>query len=155
MAIYARPIDEQDAESLSAIDDAYALSHGLERRVTTASLRFFARTGHSFVAVDGGEVRGFVLAQPLFDGERPTVVSARLASTPPGDETALLALIRALTKSAYDAGVYDLQVVVPSGDLAGAAALAMETYVSEAVVSFARKLGSRGRGVEPEVSDDD
>ena len=145
MAIHARPLDADDAEALIAIDKAYAEAHGLEPSVTTASIRFFYRSGHAFSAVDDdGELHGFVLGHAIFDGERPTVRSTRVASVPPGDGAALRALLRALTKSAYDAGVYDLQIDVPRGDLAGSAALALESYVPRNVVAYGRTLGSRG-----------
>lgn len=147
MAIHARPLDAEDGASLRAIDESYADAHGLEPCVTLASLRFFARSGHAFTAVDDlGAVRGFVLGHAVFDGERPTVRAVRLATPPPGDEAALRALLRALTKSAYDAGVYDLRLDVPRTDLAGSAALAFEDYRPRNEVPFGRTLGSRGQG---------
>lgn len=152
MAIHARPLDADDADALIAIDRAYAGANGLEPSVTIANIRFFCRSGHAFSAVDDdGELRGFVLGHAVFDGERPTVRTARVASAPPGDEAALRALLRALTKSAYDAGVYDLQIDVPSADLAGSAALALESFVPRDVVAYGRTLGSRG-AAEQEIA---
>ncbi len=144
MATHARPLEVDDGPELASIDLAYAEAHGLEPAVTPGSLRFFERAGHAFVAIRGGEAVGFVLAQAVFDGERAVVRSSRLASRPPGDDDALAALLRALTKSAYDAGAYDLCVALPSADLAGAAALAGATYARATTTVFERRLGSRG-----------
>jgi hypothetical protein len=147
MDTHARPLEPEDAPAIDEIDAAYAAAYGLERRTGTASLRFFARTGHAFVAEGEGGIRGFVLAQAVFDGERPTVVAGRLASPPPGDDEALRALLRALTKSAYDAGVYDLRVEVPAADAAGGAALEAERFGAAPATVYARHLGSRAAAV--------
>lgn len=144
MDAHARPLEADDAPDIETIDADYARAFGLEPRAGTASLRFFARTGHAFVAERGGSVCGFVLAQAVFDGERPTVLAARLASRPLGDDEILKALARALTKSAYDAGVYDLRVELPERDAAAADALAGEGYVAAPVSVHVRQLGSRG-----------
>lgn len=146
MDVHARPLDAGDELALAPLDAAYAEAHGLEALVGAGSVRFYARTGHAFVAEGGdGGVRGFVLAQAVFDGARATVHAARLVTPPPGDDAALHALLRALTKSAYDAGVYDLRVAVPQGDLAGAAALGSQDYAPLPVATYGRRLGSRGR----------
>lgn len=147
MTMHARPLEPEDGPKLVDIDQAYARSYGLEPRAGQASLRFFARTGHAFVAIGEGGVRGFVLAQPVFDGERATVVASRLATAPPGDADALRALLRALVKSAYDAGVYDLRVDLPNGDRAGMAALADEGFAAAATEIQTRQLGSRAAAV--------
>ena len=153
MDTHARPLEPDDAPAVRAIDGAYARAYGLEPRAGEASLRFFARTGHAFVAVgeDGG-VRGYVLAQAVFDGERPTLFASRFASRPPGDGEALRALLRALTKSAYDAGVYDLRVELPAEDAAGAAALDAESYRPAITSVFTRQLGSRADAVAAAAS---
>lgn len=134
---------------MAAIDRLYADAHGLEPRASEASLRFFARSGHAFVAEGEGEgeLLGFVLAQPVFDGERPTLFAWRLASPPPGHDAALRALVAALTKSAYDAGIYDLRVELPGGDGAGAAALRAEGYGAAPATVYAHHLGSRAAAV--------
>lgn len=147
MVTHARPLDIDDAEPLAAIDRVYARAHGLEPRASEASLRFFARGGHAFVAEGGSGVLGFVLAQPVFDGERPTLWATRLASVPPGDEGVLRALLKALTKSAYDAGIYDVRVELPRADAAGAAALAAEDYGPAPAAVYLRHLGSRAAAV--------
>lgn len=156
MAIHARALDVDDADALIAIDRAYAEANGLEPVATVASIRFFCRSGHAFSAVDGdGVLRGFVLAHAVFDGERPTVRTARLASVPAGDGAVLRALLRGLTKSAYDAGVYDLLVDVPGADLASAAALQLESFVPRNVVVYGRTLGSRGARERDDASQPD
>jgi len=147
MDTHARPLEPDDGARLEAIDRAYAAAYGLEPRGGPASLRYFARSGHAFVAVGAAGVLGFVLAQAQFDGERATVVAHRLATEPPGDPEALSALLKALTKSAYDAGVYDLRVELPSEDLAGAAALSVEGFAATPTVVSARYLGSRAASV--------
>ncbi len=152
MDTHARPLEPDDAPVVRAIDGAYARAYGLEPRAGEASLRFFARTGHAFVAVGEGGVRGYVLAQAVFDGERPTLFASRFASPPPGDGEALLALLRALTKSAYDAGVYDLRVELPAEDAAGAAALDAESYRPAVTSVFTRQLGSRADAVAAAAS---
>ncbi len=146
MDTHARPLEAEDAPAIAAIDRAYARAHGLEPRASEASLRFFARTGHAFVAEGSGRVLGFVLAQPLFDGERAAVFASRLATPPPGDGKAVRALLRALTKSAYDAGIYDIRVELPGSDDA-AEALTAESYARVPAALFARYLGSRARTV--------
>jgi len=143
MDTHARPLESDDLPAVRTIDGAYARAYGLEPRATEASLRFFARTGHAFVAVGDGGVRGYVLAQAVFDGERPTLFTSRFASPPPGDGDALQALLRSLTKSAYDAGVYDLRVEIPAADAAGRAALQAESYLPAPTSVFQRQLGSR------------
>ncbi len=131
---------------LGPIDDAYGRAFDVEPRATAGALRFFARSGHAFVAEGrDGEVRGYLLAQAVFDGERAAVLASRMVSRPPGDDAALRALVRALTKSAYDAGVYDVHVSLPQADLAGAAALRAESYRVRPMLSYERRLGSRGR----------
>jgi hypothetical protein len=147
MDTHARPLESDDLPAVRAIDKAYARAYGLEPRATEASLRFFARTGHAFVAVGEGGVRGYVLAQAVFDGERPTLFASRFVSPPPGDGDALRALLRSLTKSAYDAGVYDLHVEIPAGDAAGRAALHAESYLPAPSSIFQRQLGSRADAV--------
>ncbi|HKI56892.1 MAG TPA: DUF1999 family protein [Trueperaceae bacterium] len=147
MVTHARPLDIDDAPEVAAIDRAYARAYGLEPRTSEASLRFFARSGHAFVAEGEGGVLGFVLAQPVFDGERPTLLVWRLASPPPGDAAAVRALTRALTKSAYDAGIYDVRVDLPDGDASGAEVLEAEAYGSVPTTAFARHLGSRAAAV--------
>ena len=95
-----------------------------------AALRHYERSGHSFVAEDHDDrVRGYVLAQSVWQGDRPALLGCVLAQHVwQGDRpivlvrTALLApdapakaaagLLRAVVKSAYDAAVYEVHLPV-------------------------------------------
>jgi hypothetical protein len=142
--LHARALDPDDLAAIAPLDAAYAASYGLEPAVTAGSLSFYARTGHAFTGMHGGEARGFVLAQAVWDGARPTVWAARLAVAEPG-EGLRRALLEALTKSAYDAAVYDLVVLAPEGDAELRAALGEMQYRPAPLRFFARTLGSRGQ----------
>lgn len=144
MATHARPLDPDDLAALEPIDRAYAARHGLEPALTRGSAGFYARAGHAFTALRDGEAVGFALAQAVWDGRRPTLLLGRLAVLEEGDREARGALLEAVTKSAYDAAVYDLAVDLPSGDDDGAAALAAKSYREAPQRRFVRVLGSRG-----------
>jgi hypothetical protein len=53
-------------------------------------------------------------------------------------------LAQTLTKSAYDAAVYDVEVEVPDGDARLGSALGAEQYQASPSRLFRRVLGSRG-----------
>jgi hypothetical protein len=147
-----RPVDVDDLDALEALDAAYAAAHGLAPAVTRASLAFYARSGHSFVAGPAGAPRGFVLAHAVWDGARPTVSVARVVAA--GDEASVLhALVEAVVKSAYDAAVYDLAIELPAAD--GAARAALEAPWRERPVRrFERILGARASTAAAAPSDD-
>ncbi len=82
MAFLIRPMQLEDYDSLRALDDAvmrYCARAFLgfdwdtatperregQRAITPDAFAFYAHTGCSFVAVDGAESIGYVLAQPL------------------------------------------------------------------------------------------
>lgn len=155
MSISIRPLVAGDLERLAELDGAYSSRHGLERAVNLAALRFFERSGHSFVAEVGGavvvdsaatdstagaELAGFLLAQAVWTGERPTVHAHRLAARAEG---ASGALAKALVKSAYDAGVYDLVFRTPRADDALRTALLGEGYLEDDHVTLTLVLGTR------------
>lgn len=140
-----RAVTGEDAPLLERIDESYAARHGLEVTANRAAASFHARTGHSFVAEGEGEARGFVLAHATWTGGRPVVRMERLAVGADGDGQARQALLAALVKSAYDAGVYDLVAELPSGDAGGAAALERERFAPLPLISYGRTLGSRGQ----------
>lgn len=141
MNLRIRPIELEDLESLGPLDVAYAAAQAQAALLSGASLRFFARTGHSFVAEHGvGELVGFVLAQALWDGVRPAVRVTRLVAV---DELVRAALAEALVKSAYDAAVYSLLAEVPPRDTALQALLARNHWQLQPMVRFERTLGSR------------
>ena len=142
---FARALSQDDGDDLEAIDHFYAAHFGLEPILTRSSLNFYTRTGHAFVAVKEGEMTGFAVAQSIWNGTRPTVYLNRLAVMNLDDTESRLALIEAVTKSAYDAAVYDLQVQLPKGDKSGTHALADKGYSEIEVVTFMRILGSRGQ----------
>ncbi|MDZ7704341.1 MAG: DUF1999 family protein [Trueperaceae bacterium] len=142
---YARVLSPDDAELLAEIDRAYAERYGLEPILTRSSLSFFVRSGHSFVALNEGAATGFALAQAVWNGTRPAVVVSRLATGDDHDLGTRLALIEAITKSAYDAAVYDIQVQLSSDDHVGARAFQNKQYHQRNLVTYERILGSRGQ----------
>jgi len=139
MSLSLRPVAVDDLAALAPLDAAYAREMGVEPAVEAASLGFFARTGHAFVAEAGGRPQGVVLAQAVWDGVRPTVRVARLIGSP----EARRALAEAVVKSAYDAAVYDLAAEVPAADEALAALLAAGSWHERPTRRFERALGSR------------
>ena len=143
---FARPLSPDDQDALEPLDASYAEHFGLEPVLTKSSVSFYVRTGHAFVAERGGETVGFVLAQAVWNGTRPTVYVNRLGVPEVTDSGAREALLEAVTKSAYDAAVYDLQVQVPEADDGAARALAAKSYVLTPERVYGRVLGSRGRG---------
>ena len=146
---FARPLNPDDEETLGPLDKVYAEKFGLEPILTKSSVSFYVRTGHAFVAVRGGRAAGFVLAQAVWNGTRPTVYVNRLnvsgTENIEADAEARAALLEAVTKSAYDAAVYDLQVQVPAADDGAASALAAKDYVLRPEHVYGRVLGSRGQ----------
>ncbi len=112
-----RPLTQEDGPRLAAFEARW-LPEGRTPRTGPAALRFFARSGHSFVAEAEG-IRGFVLAQALWQGDRATVLATRLLADGPEAYRALLA---ALEKSAYDAAAYEVALLAdPESPLAEAA----------------------------------
>ena len=142
---FARPLSPDDQEALEPLDASYAEHFSLEPVLTKSSVSFYVRTGHAFVAERGGETVGFVLAQAVWNGTRPTVYVNRLGVPDLTDTEAREALLEAVTKSAYDAAVYDLQVQVPEADDGAARALAAKSYALRPERLYGRVLGSRGR----------
>ena len=146
---FARPLIPDDQELLEPLETAYAEKFGLEPILTRSSVSFYVRTGHAFVAVSEGRAAGFVLAQAVWNGTRPTVYVNRLSvpetENVEADTEARAALLEAVTKSAYDAAVYDLQVQVPDADDGAALALAAKDYALRPEHIYGRVLGSRGQ----------
>ncbi len=145
MSLSLRPVAVDDLADLAPLDASYARDMDTDPAVEAASLAFFARSGHAFVAEEGGLPRGVVLAQAVWDGVRPTVRVARLVGTP----EARRALAEAVVKSAYDAAVYDLVVDVPVADGALAILLADARWFERPTRRFERVLGERGARVTP------
>jgi len=139
-----RALSSDDTELLERIDQAYAGSFGLEVTASRGSTSFHARTGHSFVAELDGHPVGFVLATALWSGGRPLVRLERLATVEAADGEARTALLEALIKSAYDAGVYDLLADVPEADEPGHEALLKSGFALQPLRTYGLVLGSRG-----------
>lgn len=144
MATHARPVNVGDLVSLAPIDASYAAARALEGVVSRAALHLYERSGHSFVAqTDAGAVTGFVLAQAIWSGDRAVVSVNRLALARDDDHDSATALVKALSKSAYDSAVYHLEVALPRSDSAARAALEAELFFELPNVVYARGLGSR------------
>ena len=143
--ILIRALSPEDEHELISLDKTYAAAHKLEPVLSRASLNFYGRTGHSFASLKANSHTGFVLAQSIWNGQRPVVLIARLAVAAE-DESSRTALIEAVTKSAYDAAVYDLLVLQPASDSAGASSFKHSDYRETSVQLFERILGSRGQG---------
>ena len=139
MSLSLRPVAVDDLAELQPLDAAYVRDTGVEPAIEAASLGFFARTGHAFVAESDGRPQGVVLAQAVWDGVRPTVRVSRLIGSP----EARRVLAEAVVKSAYDAAVYDLAAEVPAADEALAALLSATSWSERPTRRFERVLGSR------------
>jgi hypothetical protein len=137
------PLTVEDLEPLQALDEGYAQTHGVEPHLTLASANFHARSGHSFVVERDDRPVGFVLAHAVWNGVRAVVRATRVV-VEGADGGARAALVETLTKSAYDAAVYDLEVEVPDSDEALGASLGAERYRAAPSRLFRRTLGSRG-----------
>jgi hypothetical protein len=137
-----RPLTADDIDALRALDGEYSRRTGSEELVEPASLSFFERSGHAFVLEERGTARGFLLAQAIWNGRRPTVLVGRVVAT---DEAGRAALLDAVTKSAYDAGVYDLLLELPEADGEAAPTLAACGYYPRESRLYSRMLGSRAR----------
>lgn len=159
----ARPLERDDLAALEPLDRGYAERFDVEPVTGAASLSLYARSGHSFVVERGARIVGFVLAQAVWTGARPVVRLARLAvpaevavdaadaadaageaGEPAEGGEARRLLVEALTKSAYDAAVYDLEAVVPDPDRELHAALEGFDYRPRPARVYTRVLGSRG-----------
>jgi hypothetical protein len=136
-----RFVSVDDHAELELLDTAYSSTTGVAAAVSRASLQFHARSGHSFAAVRDGVLCGFVLAHAVWTGGRAVVRSERFVAE---GQAAAAALLAALVKSAYDAGVYDLLVELPLQDAAGVAALEQAGFAEQDTRLFSRVLGSRG-----------
>jgi hypothetical protein len=139
-----RPLAADDLAALGPIDRTAAARVGSEALLTPGGTSFYARTGHAFVVETDEGPRGFCLAQAVWDGRRPTLRLAALRVAHEGDGEARAALLEAVTKSAYDAAVYDLVAELPEGDVAAQDLLRREGWEPEPVRPFRRTLGSRG-----------
>ncbi|ULH15250.1 DUF1999 domain-containing protein [Deinococcus sp. KNUC1210] len=124
-----RVFTEDDFEALSTLDLTVQrhLEPGFDAlpereqegrlRTSLPSLRFYLRSEHSFVAEEDGQLRGLMLAQSVWMGDRPIIlVTACLLHPDLGEQTdeTGAALLHAVIKSAYDAAVYEIHYAVTS-----------------------------------------
>ncbi|AZI42704.1 DUF1999 domain-containing protein [Deinococcus psychrotolerans] len=81
-------------------------------RTSLPALKFFERSEHSFLAEEEGQLMGVLLAQAVWQGDKPVVmvVQVLLAEGAPGE--AASGLLHACVKSAYDAAVYEVHFPV-------------------------------------------
>lgn len=142
--VHAEPLAPEHAEALGPIDAAAAERVGREPMLSDGAMGFYARAGHAFVAVRDGEPCGFALAQAVWDGRRATLRLKPLAVADAADDEARAALLEAVTKSAYDAAVYDLVAEAAEADARAQSILEREGWRPEPVRTFRRTLGSRG-----------
>lgn len=108
-------------------------------RTSLAALRFYERSEHSFVAEKDGELPGAIFAQSVWQGDRPSVLVTRMWLAHAGDQDTAAGLLRACSKSAYDAAIYELHLSVTPELLEGAAREGFRELGRYAV----RHLGSR------------
>jgi len=128
-----RPFAEEDLDRLNQVAGARPLRLG--------ALRFFARTGHSFLAEEGEEPLGFALAQAVWQGEATTVLITRIEGK---TREALEGLLQAVVKSAYDAGVYEVALHLDPARKELEEALKAQGFAVGPLVLAVRVLGSRG-----------
>jgi Protein of unknown function (DUF1999) len=154
-----RPPQDADFPGMQALDlellrsehakfDAFT---GKERAVlirsSLPSLRFYARSEHSFVCIESvhadplepTSVYGFVLAQSVWMGDKAMVWISSLRIHHDAPAAVLPGLLHAVTKSAYDGAVYEIHLMadkhlIPFADREG--------YV-ESGKHLVRLLGSR------------
>ncbi|MPY65804.1 DUF1999 domain-containing protein [Deinococcus sp. SDU3-2] len=120
-----RTFTEADFEALAqldltaqhAADPAFDTLPERERmgRLSTslAALKFYERSEHSFVAQGAGAgLAGAVLAQHVWQGDRPIVLVRSLLLAPDASGEAAGGLLHAVVKSAYDSAVYEVHFPV-------------------------------------------
>lgn len=163
-----RPLELADLEQLVELDERHAGALGVERVVERASVHYYLRSGHSFVAARRHDdapafpssgtaattqttvagpagIEGFVLAHSTWSGARAVVRLERVAvAGRRGAEAAAVAaaLTAAVVKSAYDAGVYRLVAAIADDDRLTRDALEAASFTSLPEVTYQRLLGA-------------
>jgi hypothetical protein len=143
VAIVVRPVTEGDLGALAALERQQLARYPDRELVSAASLRFYGRSGHAFVAERSARTVGFALGRTGWDGARATVSVERLAAEK-GEREALVALLAAVTKSAYDAGVYRIELRVASADSGTLALADSNDFRTESIALLTRTLGTGG-----------
>lgn len=86
---------------------------------SVAALKFYGRSGHSFAAVRTSTLLGAVLAQSVWQGDKPIVLVRTVLIdpqlSPATAEDIRAGLLRALFKSAYDTAVYEVHFLTQPG----------------------------------------
>ncbi|MBB5232890.1 DUF1999 domain-containing protein [Deinococcus budaensis] len=113
-----------------------------EGRLSTSlpALKFYERSEHSFVAQDSaGALLGVILAQHVWQGDRPIVLVRTVLLAPAAPAEAAAGLLHATVKSAYDSAVYEVHFPLTPALAAAAAEEAAHVTGRYAV----RHLGTR------------
>jgi len=116
-----RTFTEADYPALAALDLAVqrAADPGFDTRpererdgrlsTSLPALKFYERSEHSFAAEgDSGALLGCVLAQHVWQGDRPIVLVRAALLAPEAPPEAAAGLLHAVVKSAYDSAVYEV-----------------------------------------------
>lgn len=157
-----RPLELADLEQLAELDERYAGALGVERVVERASVHYYLRSGHSFVAArrhddapavslaatagaGQADIAGFALAHSVWSGARAVVRLERVAVAGRRSAEAAAvaaALTAAVVKSAYDAGVYRLVAAIADDDRLTRDALEAASFTTLPEVTYQRLLGA-------------
>lgn len=134
-----RTFTEQDFKAMQTLDHDWQHQSDVqydqlpererESRLSTSlpALKFYERSEHSFVAENKeGHVCGFILAQSVWQGDKPIVLVRTLLHMTQGDEVAQ-GLLHATVKSAYDCAVYEIHLA--NNAITHAAAMAEEAHM--------------------------
>lgn len=140
--ILAKYLSIEDLDGLKLIDKDYSDKYGLEPVVSQRSLNFYSRSGHSFASLDSSRYSGFIFAHAIWNGAKAVMQVSRLV-VEENNTVVAKALIEAVVKSAYDAAVYDLQVIQPNKDDLGLNAFLEKEFQIDEMTFLTRRLGSR------------
>lgn len=106
-----RPIQDFDFAALAGLESKLIPSDA--SRTGPSSLGFFSRTGYSFLAHLGGTIHGFVLAQPIWQGDRTVVWIVQIVAD---SMVAYRGLLGEVVKMAYQTGVLEVFLAHPFPD---------------------------------------
>ncbi len=156
-----RPPEEHDFVSMQALDlelARFEVEHFDEltdreretkTRTSLAALKFYERSEHSFVACPSDEISlsgtvfGFVFAQAVWMGDKPIVWVSYLRLHHDAPEGCLAGLLHAVTKSAYDAAVYEIHMHTTEREVLQV--LNREGYKDAGQKHLVRHLGSQSQ----------
>jgi Protein of unknown function (DUF1999) len=117
-------------------------------RTSLPSLKFYARSEHSFAAIDDPNleptlVLGFILAQSVWMGDKAIVYISSIKVHHDAPAGTLAGLLHAVTKSAYDSAVYEIHL---ESDKHLEPVAKREGYLDTGLKRMVRILGSRSVG---------